>query len=101
MTVMGEDIAYNYGLDRGNIDHTDTVVMTADGLPMDIMGETEIEIKYKDKLVTTTAVISPEVKGVILSWQVSEALGIVRYDSDVWDNPESTKTVKKMTTPGP
>ena len=75
--------------------------MTADQLPMEILGETEIVVHFDGKKVTTNAVVSPNCRGVILSWQVSEALGIVTYHRDVRDASESATTVHKMTTPCP
>ena len=101
MSVLGEEFAYSMGVSVEKMQHTDTVVMTADGLPMDIVGETEITVHYRGKEVTETVVVSSECTGVILSWQVSEALGIVQYDEQIRDPPQATSKIHKMTTPKP
>ena len=99
LTVMGRKTALKFGLKDHEVDHMDAVVMAADGLPMEVIGETEIEVDFNGKVTTTTAVISPECQGVILSWQVSEDLGIVRYDKTIRDSRQSGKTVHNMTKP--
>ena len=55
-----------------------------------VLGEVNIGVSYKGKLISATFVVCEDFEGLVLSWRVAEELGIVSYD------PELRKKILKV-----
>lgn len=94
--IIGQEMALQVGMIPNLFDKTQYEIQSANKM-FEVVGQKVVTVKFQEKMVETTCIVCRDYKGMVLSWSVSEKLGIVTYNPDMRAEVHHISTNEKTT----